>query len=141
MNANKSFSTETSERYSRALFEVSKESNELDNVESGVKDLQSLLQSSLEFKNFIKDPTQSINQQISVINFLATKLKFTKKQFKINKIEHIKYGKFHASLKKDFDEFLKLIIKEEIKNNAEKLKAVGSSRTPKLKNISPFFVS
>ena len=78
MNANKSFSTETSERYSRALFEVSKESNELDNVESGVKDLQSLLQSSLEFKNFIKDPTQSINQQISVINFLATKLKFTK---------------------------------------------------------------
>ena len=78
MSTKKSFSTETSERYSRALFEVSKESNELDNVESGVKNLQSLLRSSLEFKNFIKDPTQSINQQISVINFLATELKLTK---------------------------------------------------------------
>ena len=58
-----------------------------------------------------------------------------------SKIEHIINGKFHASLKKDFDEFLKLIIKEEIKNNAEKLNAVGSSKTPKLKNIFPLFVS
>ena len=33
MSANKSFSTETSERYSRALFEVSKEANELDKGE------------------------------------------------------------------------------------------------------------
>ena len=30
MSSNKSFSTETSERYSRALFEVTKEFNELD---------------------------------------------------------------------------------------------------------------
>ena len=30
MSTNKSFSTETSERYSRALFEVSKETNELE---------------------------------------------------------------------------------------------------------------
>ena len=37
MSTNKSFSTETSERYSRALFEVSKESNELDKVENDVK--------------------------------------------------------------------------------------------------------
>ena len=78
MSSNKSFSTETSERYSRALFEISKESNELDNIESGVRNFQVLLRSSSEFKNFIKDPTQSINQQISVINFLAIKLKFTK---------------------------------------------------------------
>ena len=43
MSTNKSFSTETSERYSRALFEVSKESNELDKVENDIKDFQSLL--------------------------------------------------------------------------------------------------
>ena len=30
MSINKSFSTETSERYARALFDVSKESNELE---------------------------------------------------------------------------------------------------------------
>ena len=37
MSANKSFSTETSERYSRALFEVSQESKDLDKVESDIK--------------------------------------------------------------------------------------------------------
>ena len=36
MSSNKSFSTETSERYSRALFEVCKESNELEKVQNDV---------------------------------------------------------------------------------------------------------
>ena len=37
MSTNKSFSTETSERYSRALFEVVKEANELVKVEVDIK--------------------------------------------------------------------------------------------------------
>ena len=37
MSANKSFSTETSERYSRALFEISKETSELEKVENDIK--------------------------------------------------------------------------------------------------------
>ena len=37
MSTNKSFSTETSERYSRALFEVAKEANELEKIENDVK--------------------------------------------------------------------------------------------------------
>ena len=37
MSTNKSFSTETSERYSRALFEVVKESGELEKVETDIK--------------------------------------------------------------------------------------------------------
>ena len=45
MSTNKTFSTETSERYSRALFEVAKENNELDKVENNVK-----VPNSLEFK-------------------------------------------------------------------------------------------
>ena len=43
MNANKSFSIETSERYSRALFEVAKEANDLEKVEQDIKIFQSLL--------------------------------------------------------------------------------------------------
>ena len=39
MSTNKSFSTETSERYSRALFEVAKESGELEKVEDRYKKL------------------------------------------------------------------------------------------------------
>ena len=42
MSTNKSFSIETSERYSRALFEVSKEAEELDKIEADVKNFQSL---------------------------------------------------------------------------------------------------
>ena len=34
MSTNKSFSTETAERYSRALYEVVKESNELEKTET-----------------------------------------------------------------------------------------------------------
>ena len=54
MSTNKSFSTETAERYSRALFEVSKESSELDKTENDIKIFQTILNSSFEIKNFTK---------------------------------------------------------------------------------------
>ncbi len=78
MSSKKSFSTETSERYSRALFEVSKESNELDEVENKIIDFKQLINKSLEIKNFIKDPTQSIYQQNAVMSLIAKNLGFSK---------------------------------------------------------------
>ncbi len=78
MSTNKSFSTETAERYSRALFEVSKEAEELEKVESDIKNFQLLLNSSKEIKNFIKDPTQNFGRQTNMINLLAEKLRFSK---------------------------------------------------------------
>ena len=78
MSTNKSFSTETSERYARALFEVLKESNELEKAENDIKNFQSLFDSSADIANFIKNPTQSINLQIEVINVLSRKLDFSK---------------------------------------------------------------
>ena len=71
MSINKSFSTETSERYSRALFEVANESSNLKKVEIDIKNLQALLISSVELNNFIQNPTQSKYNQINVINLLA----------------------------------------------------------------------
>ena len=53
MSTNKSFSSETSERYSRALFEVGNETNEIEKIENDVKNFQLLLNSSSEIKNFI----------------------------------------------------------------------------------------
>ena len=78
MSTKKSFSTETSERYSRALYEISKETKELEKVENDIKIFQKLLNSSVEIKNFIQDPTQSINKQNEVIIFLSEKLNFSK---------------------------------------------------------------
>ena len=77
MSTNKTFSTETSERYSRALFEVAKENNELDKVENNVKIFQTVLNSSPEIQNFIK-----IQQIVLILKFLrlicSEKLGFSK---------------------------------------------------------------
>ena len=54
MSTNKSFSTETSERYSRALFEVAKESGELEKVEADIKNFQSLMKTVLKLKILYK---------------------------------------------------------------------------------------
>ena len=71
MSTNKSFSSETSERYSRALFEVAKETSDLEKIEKDIKNFQSLLNSSIEIKNFIHNPTQSKDNQNNVIELLA----------------------------------------------------------------------
>ena len=78
MSANKSFSTETSERYARALYEVSKESSDLEKIESDVKNFQSLFENNPEIKNFIQNPTYVIETQNKVLNILSEKLDFTK---------------------------------------------------------------
>ena len=69
MSSNKSFSTETSERYALALFELSKENSELDIVEKNVSDFLELYSSSEELENFVKNPTQLYINQI-YFNFM-----------------------------------------------------------------------
>ena len=61
MSTNKSFSTETSERYSRALFEVSQDSNDLDKVENDIKNFKLIYDKNSEVKNFIKDPSTTLD--------------------------------------------------------------------------------
>ena len=78
MSANKSFSTETSERYSRALFEVAKEFDELEKVEEDIKNFEFLIKNSSEIYNFVHNPTQSVENQNSLINLLSEKLNFSK---------------------------------------------------------------
>ena len=106
MSSNKSFSVETSERYSRALFEVSKETNELDKVENNIKKFQDLINENSEIKSFIKDPTQSINQQNIVITLIAKHLGFSKNltNFFLLLIEKRRI----FFVKKIFDSFLRL---------------------------------
>ena len=78
MSTNKSFSIETSERYSRALFEVAQEASELEKIENDIKNFASLLINSLEIKNFIHTPTQSKQNQNNVLKLLAEKLNLSK---------------------------------------------------------------
>ncbi len=132
MSANKSFSIETSERYARALFEVSKESGELDKIENDIKNLQDLINSNLEMKNFIKDPTQSVNQQNKVVNLLASKLSFSKNltNFLLLLIEKRRI----FFVKKIFYSFLKLCSKKrgEVKASLISSKDLSSTELEKI---------
>ena len=73
MSSNKSFSTETSERYSRALFEVTRESNELDKTESDIKNFQLLIKMSPEIKKFLV-PSRITKDYDSEINNSQNKI-------------------------------------------------------------------
>ena len=78
MSTHKSFSTETSERYSRALFEVASEAEESKKIEEDLKNFKFLLNISLEIKNFVHNPTQSKENQNNLIKLLSEKLNFSK---------------------------------------------------------------
>ena len=132
MSSNKSFSTETSERYSRALFEVATEANEINKVETDIKNLQILFNTSFEVKNFIKNPTQSINTQNEVINILSDKLSFSKnlKNFLLLLIEKRRI----FFIKKISESFLRLCSKKrgEIKASLISSKNLSKSELDKI---------
>ena len=110
MSTNKFFSTETSERYSRALFEVGKEAGELEKIEADIKNFQSLHDNSLELKNFIENPTNTIEVQNIILNLLSEKLDFSKnlKNFFLLLIEKRRI----FFVKKIVDSFLRLCSKK-----------------------------
>ena len=110
MSAKKSFSTETSERYSRALFEVASESKELGKIELDIKNFQIIFNSIPEVKNFLQNPTQNIKNQINAINLLAEKLSFSRnlKNFFLLLIEKRRI----FFVKKIMESFLKLCSKK-----------------------------
>ncbi len=132
MSTNKSFSTETSERYSRALFEIANEAKELDKIESDIKNFQTLLNSSSEIKNFIQNPTVGINNQNKAVTILSEKLDFTKilKNFFLLLIEKRRI----LFLNKIIESFLKLCSKKrgEMKASLISSKKLTSSELDKI---------
>ena len=110
MSANKTFSTETSERYSRALFEISQDSNELDKVEGDIKNFKLIYDTNLDVKNFIKDPSQKIIEQNKLVNLISHKLNFSKNLQKFLLLLIEKRRIFFIS--KIFESFLRLCSKK-----------------------------
>ena len=132
MSTNKSFSSETSERYSRALFEVANETNELNKIENDVRNFQSLFNSSSEIKNFIQNPSQSKNTQNNVINLMSENLGFSKnlKNFFLLLIEKRRI----FFVKKISESFLRLCSKKrgEIKASLISSKELSSNELDKI---------
>tara|TARA_A100001011_G_scaffold385471_1_gene459525 strand:- start:853 stop:1410 length:558 start_codon:yes stop_codon:yes gene_type:complete len=142
MSSNKSFSTETSARYAKALFEIAHEESELLNIEKNMQDLLELYNNNKEFQNFIKNPTQTIHNQQLAINKISEVMNFSKplknfllllvlkrRIFFLNKmilsflkLSSIKRGEINAELTSS-----KTLTNEELKKiNDELSKAINS---------------
>ena len=136
MSTNKSFSNEASERYSRALFEVSQDTRELDKTEQDILKFQSLINSSEEIQNFIKDPTQNMTIQNNVFELISDKLDFSKnlKNFLLLLIEKRRI----FFIRKICDSFLKLCSKKRGEINASLISSKELSQT-ELNKISQEF--
>ena len=78
MSSNKSFSSETANRYALALYELSKENSELEAVEKDVKELLAIYNADIGLKNFIKNPTQSQSSQLEVLNKISVEMSLSK---------------------------------------------------------------
>lgn len=78
MSSKKSFSSETANRYSLALYELAEENSELTVVEKNINELVEIYNSNDELKNFIKNPTQSQSNQLLVINKISSEINLSK---------------------------------------------------------------
>ena len=74
MSSNKSFSSETANRYALALYELAKENSEIEAVEKDIRELLAAYNNSEDLKNFIKNPTQSQSSQLEILNKICTQM-------------------------------------------------------------------
>ena len=77
MSSKSTFSNSTSKSYAIALYELSKENSELDKVESEMKKLNKLLDSSADFKEMILNPTVVKDDKKNVIFKIADQNNFS----------------------------------------------------------------
>ena len=75
MSKSKGFSNVSAQRYSLALYELSNEGNSSDVVEQHSSAVLKLIKSSKDFNNLIKDPTESQENLILVINKISENFK------------------------------------------------------------------
>jgi F-type H+-transporting ATPase subunit delta len=78
VSSNKSFSSETANRYALALYELAKENSELEVVEKNIKEILDIFNASADLKNFVKNPTQSQSSQLDVLNKISIEMKLSK---------------------------------------------------------------
>jgi len=76
LSKNKGFSITSADRYSLALYELASENNVLSQVEGQSLSILSLISSSKDFSNLIKDPTNSQEDLLKVLDNISNNNKF-----------------------------------------------------------------
>jgi len=116
LSSKSTFSNSTSRSYALALYELSKESGELDKIEDEMKSLNKLLSDNSDFKRIISTPTVAKEDKKNVIFAIADKNNFSQTLKKFLGFVAIKNRLFF--LAKIIDSFLNLV-----SNNKGELKA------------------
>ena len=78
MSKNKTFSSEISERYALALYDLSKENNQIEEFASNMKSFIKLFNSNESLRYFVKNPTHSVNDQKIVFDKILNLMKLNK---------------------------------------------------------------
>ncbi len=133
MSKNKSFSAETSDRYAAALYELSEENSELEIIEGNTSKMLSLYHASKELKNFITNPTYSIEIQINAINKISSIMKFSNTYKNFLSLLVVKRRIFF--LEKIIQSFLNLAMKRKGKISGKLISSKKLSND-EVKNIS-----
>ena len=107
MSKNRTFSSEISQRYALALYELSKENNKTEEIVSNMSNLINVFNSNKELKNFVKNPTYSIDTQKIVFDKILTAMNLNKIVKNFFSILIIKKRIFF--LDTIIEEFLKLV--------------------------------
>ena len=76
MSKNKGFSITSADRYSLALYELASENNILSQIEVQSLSILSLISSSKDFSNLIKNPTNSQENLLKVLDNISNNNKF-----------------------------------------------------------------
>ena len=76
LSKNRGFSITSAGRYSLALYELASENNVLSQIEDQSSSLLSLISSSKDFSNLIKDPTNSQEDLLKVVENISNDNKF-----------------------------------------------------------------
>ena len=107
MSKNKTFSSEISQRYALALYDLSKEKNQTEEFVSNMVAFMKIFNSNKDLKNFVKNPTYSVENQKIVFDKILSLMNFNKLVKNFFLILIIKKRIFF--LDQIIEEFLKLI--------------------------------
>ena len=133
MSSNKNFSTETANRYARAVFELAHENSELESIEKNFKDLLLIYNSNKELESFVRNPTNSFDDQLEVMSKISELMKFSKNLKNFLSVLVIKRRIFF--LKKIIISFLKLSAKKRGELSAQLVSSKNLTEQ-ELKNVS-----
>ena len=76
MSSKSTFSNSTSESYAIALYQLAKESSEIEKVEDGLNSLKKLIKESFDFKEMILSPTVTKDEKKNVVLLIDNKNNF-----------------------------------------------------------------